>query len=270
VSAAAQELEALLALMRALRDPLHGCPWDREQTFQTIAPFTIEEAYELADAIERGEPERMRDELGDLLFQVVFQARLAEEQGQFDFAAVARGIGEKLVRRHPHVFGAAPERAGLDMAALHAAWEAHKAQERTAAGRGGTLADVPLALPALSRAAKLGRRASRVGFDWPDSAGVRAKIDEELAEIDAALQDPGAAAEPVAGELGDLLFTVAQFARRLRVDPEQALRAATLKFERRFERMEQAAAARGWRLAELSADQWDTLWNAAKAAEAPR
>lgn len=286
MSAAGEELEALLALMRALRDPAHGCPWDREQTFRTIAPFTIEEAYEIADAIERNDPERVRDELGDLLFQVVFHARLAEEQGQFDFAAVARGICEKLVRRHPHVFGGVmPAAREIDAVGVHAAWEAHKAQERAAAGRGGTLADVPLALPALSRAAKLGRRAARVGFDWADSAGVRAKIDEELAEIDAALADDqsssgtstgngdqqadATASERAAAELGDLLFTVAQWARRLGVDPEQALRAATLKFERRFERMEQNAAARGWRLVELSAAQWDALWNAAKAADTP-
>jgi nucleoside triphosphate diphosphatase len=276
VSAAGEELDALLALMRALRDPVHGCPWDREQTFRTIAPFTIEEAYEIADAIEREEPERVRDELGDLLFQVVFHARLAEEQGQFDFAAVARGIREKLVRRHPHVFGALSEGRAIDAAGLHAAWEAHKEQERAAAGRRGTLADVPLALPALSRATKLGRRAGRVGFDWPDSAGVRAKIDEELAEIDAALAETGAPtlaasagapSEEVAEELGDLLFTVAQWARRLHVDPEHALRGATLKFERRFERMEQLAAARDWRLSDLSAAEWDMLWNAAKAAD---
>ncbi len=276
MSAAGDELDALLALMRALRDPVHGCPWDREQTFQTIAPFTIEEAYEVADAIDRAEPGRVRDELGDLLFQVVFHARLAEEQGQFDFAAVARGIREKLVRRHPHVFGAAAGRWDIDLAGLHAAWDAHKAQERAAAGSRGTLADVPLALPALSRAAKLGRRAGRVGFDWPDSAGVRAKVDEELSEIDAALAAGGTAKgaatgsgppERVAEELGDLLFTVAQWARRLHVDPEQALRAATLKFERRFERMEQLAAARGWSLSTLRAAQWDLLWNAAKAAE---
>lgn len=269
MSPAAQELDALLALMRALRDPVHGCPWDREQTFRTIAPYTIEEAYEIADAIERNEPARVRDELGDLLFQVVFQARLAEEQSQFDFAAVARGIREKLIRRHPHVFGEPPEGQDLDEARLRSAWEAHKAQERAAAGRAGTLADVPLALPGLSRAAKLGRRASRVHFDWPATAGVRAKIDEELAEIDAALTS-GAAGERVAEELGDLLFTIAQWARHLKVDPEQALRSASVKFERRFERMEQAAAARGRQLGELSAAEWDALWNAAKAAETSR
>jgi MazG family protein len=259
LSAAADELEALLALMRALRDPQAGCPWDREQDFVSIAPFTIEEAYEVADAIGRGDLDRLRDELGDLLFQVVFHARMAEEAGHFDFAAVARGIRDKLVRRHPHIFA---ERRALDMAQLHVSWETQKAQERAAAGMHGVLSDVPRALPALARAAKLGRRAARVGFDWPDAAGVRAKVDEELAEIDAALAARDR--EQLADELGDLLFTVANWARHLQVDAEDALRRAALKFEQRFECMERLAEREGRALAGLDAAQWGQLWEQAK------
>jgi len=255
----ALELQALLALMRTLRDPIEGCPWDRTQTFATIAPFTIEEAYEIADAVGRGDIARLRDELGDLLFQVVFQARIAEEQGQFDFAAVARGICEKLIRRHPHIFG---ERREVPVAELHVSWEAQKARERAEAGLHGTLSDVPRALPALARAAKLGRRAARVGFDWTSAEGVRRKIDEELAEADAAAA--GGRQEQLGEEIGDLLFTIANWARHLQVDPEDALRVAALKFELRFEHMEAAARQRGQRLEQLSADQWEALWQAAK------
>ncbi|MFO1399855.1 MAG: nucleoside triphosphate pyrophosphohydrolase [Steroidobacteraceae bacterium] len=259
---ARQALAELLELMRRLRDPEGGCPWDRAQDFASIAPYTIEEAYEVADAIARGEPGRLRDELGDLLFQVVFHARMAEELGWFDFAAVARGIVAKLVRRHPHVFEAG---ARDDAPALARAWDAHKAAERRAAGAAGTLADVPLALPALSRAAKLGRRAGRVGFDWPEASGVRAKVQEELGEADAAL----AAADAVgtADEIGDLLFAVANWARHLQVDPEDSLRRACDRFERRFAAMEARAAAAGRPLEELDAAAWDALWNAAKQAE---
>lgn len=258
MSKAASELDALLALMRALRAP-DGCPWDREQTFATIAPFTIEEAYEVADAIGRADMDRLRDELGDLLFQVVFHARMAEEAGRFDFADVARGICDKLVRRHPHVFA---ERKDLDLAQLHVTWEAQKARERAAAGQHGALSDVPRALPALARAAKLGRRAGRVGFDWVNAAGVRVKIDEELAEVEAALA--GGKAQEVAAEIGDLLFSVANWARHLGVDPENALQGAALKFERRFEHMEQSAQQQKMPLNELTAVQWETLWQAAK------
>lgn len=266
-------LEQLLSLMRALRDPAHGCPWDREQTFASIAPFTVEEAYEVADAIDRCDLKRLRDELGDLLFQVVFHARMAEEQTAFDFAAVARGICDKLIRRHPHVFDAAGRlhAAGADaaepvaIAQLHVSWEAQKARERAADGAQGVLADVPHALPGLVRAAKLGRRAGRVGFDWPEAAGVRAKLDEELAELDAALaQGSNARASE---ELGDLLFTIANWARHLELDAEDALRTASVKFERRFEHMERAAKQHGWTLEQLSAAQWDELWRAAKDAE---
>ncbi|MFI4869106.1 MAG: nucleoside triphosphate pyrophosphohydrolase [Steroidobacterales bacterium] len=259
MSAAGDELEALLALMRTLRDPEDGCAWDREQNFVSIAPFTIEEAYEVADAIGRGDLDRLRDELGDLLFQVVFHARMAEEAGRFDFAAVARGIRDKLIRRHPHIFA---ERRAVDVAQLHVSWEKQKASERAAAGVHGVLSDVPRALPALARAAKLGRRARRVGFDWPDAAGVRAKLDEELAEIDAALADGNRA--QLAEEIGDLLFTVANWARHLEVDAEDALRRAALKFEQRFESMERAAERAGRSLNELDAAQWDELWREAK------
>jgi nucleoside triphosphate diphosphatase len=259
LSAAGDELEALLALMRMLRDPEAGCPWDREQNFQSIAPFTIEEAYEVADVIGRADLDRLRDELGDLLFQVVFHALLAEEAGRFDFAAVARGIRDKLIRRHPHIFD---EPKAIGVSQLLVSWEAQKARERAAAGIHGVLSDVPRALPALARAAKLGRRARRVGFDWAAAAEVRAKLDEELAEVDAALA--AGDAPQVAEEIGDLLFTLANWARHLEVDAEDALRCAALKFERRFECMEQAAEHAGVALNELDPAQWDKLWRDAK------
>ena len=273
MSDAERAMGALLALMARLRDPESGCPWDREQTFATIAPYTIEEAYEVADAIEHGDREHLREELGDLLFQVVFHARMAEEHGWFDFSEVATGIREKLVRRHPHLF------AGATLAAqdLMRVWEEQKAHERAAArarssatDTGTVLAGVPRALPALTRAAKLGRRAARVGFDWPDARAVRAKVLEELHEVDDALarasQPAQRATTPqeLAGELGDLLFTVVNWSRHLHIDAEAALRAANDKFERRFARMESLAQARGLELAQLSAEEWDALWNEAK------
>ena len=264
---------ALLALMARLRDSEHGCPWDREQTFTTIAPYTIEEAYEVADAIEHGDREHLREELGDLLFQGVFHARMAEERGWFDFSAVADGIREKLVRRHPHLF------AGATLAPqdLVRVWEEQKAQERAVAqgravaeGASAVLAGVPRALPALTRAAKLGRRAARVGFDWPDAPSVRAKVLEELDEVDGALgaaagtTADAAAAQALAGELGDLLFAIANWSRHLHVDAEAALRTANEKFERRFARMESLARARSLDLARLTATEWDALWSEAK------
>ena len=264
-----EAMSALLELMARLRDPQHGCPWDREQTFRTIAPYTIEEAYEVADAVERGEPRKLRDELGDLLFQVVFHARMAQEKGWFDFAAVARAIHEKLVRRHPHVF----QDAGLaaDVGQLSRIWEEHKARERAeAAGDAATadhsaLADVPRALPALSRAAKLGRRAARVGFDWEHPSQVRAKVLEEVREIDAELAaGADSSSASLVEELGDLLFAVANWGLHLKIDPEEALRAANAKFERRFRRMEALAAAGGSPLQTLDAAQWDVLWRQAK------
>jgi nucleoside triphosphate diphosphatase len=259
VTDAERALSALLALMVRLRDPQHGCPWDREQTFATIAPYTIEEAYEVADAIARDDRAQLRDELGDLLFQVVFHARLAEERGWFDFAAVAQAIHAKLVRRHPHLFAG----AAIEPAQLMREWEAGKARERATApgGADGALAGVPAALPALMRAAKLGRRAARVGFDWTEAAGVRAKIAEELREMDAALAAGGAAA---AEELGDLLFAVVNWGRHLGIDAETALRAANDKFEGRFRCMERLASARGLTLERLSAEEWDGLWQEAK------
>ena len=252
-------VDALIALMARLRDPERGCPWDLEQSFASIAPYTIEEAYEVADAIEHGDPERLRDELGDLLFQVLFHSRMAEERGWFGFADVAASIHAKLVRRHPHLF------AGATIAAedLGREWEAQKARERAAAAvRGddqGTLAGIPRGLPALTRAAKLGRRAARVGFDWPDAAGVRAKIDEELGELDAARTN-----DEAGGELGDLLFAVVNLSRHLGIDPEAALRGTNARFEGRFRSMEELAAGRGRALESLSAAEWDELWRAAK------
>jgi MazG family protein len=252
--------------MARLRDPQRGCPWDREQTFATIAPYTLEEAYEVADAIERGDPRKLRDELGDLLFQVVFHARMAQERGWFDFAAVATAIHDKLVRRHPHVFGAT---VVADSAEQTRAWEDLKARERAAAvERGadaGALADIPKALPALVRAAKLGRRAARVGFDWPDAAQVRDKVVEELHEVDAAMAtSPTTDAPAVVEEVGDLLFSLVNWSRHLKIDPEQALRSANAKFERRFRTMEELAGSRGLALETLSAAEWDALWREAK------
>jgi ATP diphosphatase len=255
-------LMRLLEIMRRLRDPQSGCPWDREQTFATIAPYTIEEAYEVAEAIARNEPRALEAELGDLLFQVVFHAQMGSERQWFDFASVANAIAAKLTERHPHVFAG----ARIDSAAeQNRAWEEHKARERAARGQGASeLADVPLAQPALSRAAKLGKRAGRVGFDWPDAQGVRAKIDEELRETEEVAQgDPARRAE----ELGDLLFAVANWSRHLGVDPEEALRLANAKFEGRFHTMEQLAKARGLVLTSLSPAAWDELWIAAKKAD---
>jgi len=264
MSTAETALDRLLGIMERLRALDGGCPWDREQTFATIAPYTIEEAYEVADAITHGSPERLRSELGDLLFQVVFHARLAEEQGWFTFGDVAASIADKLTTRHPHVFADA---RFLDAAGQTAAWEAMKAKERDAGGLRGTLADVPLALPALTRAAKLGRRAARVGFDWPDVAGTRAKVQEELGEVDEAVCNESP--ERQAEELGDLLFAIVNWARHLDVDPEVALRKANGKFEARFRRMEHLAGDTGRPLEALDAATWDRLWVAAKARTPP-
>lgn len=256
-------LTRLLELMARLRDPEHGCPWDLKQTFATIAPYTLEEAYEVADAIERTDWPHLREELGDLLFQVVFHARLAEERGWFDFADVARDIDAKLRRRHPHLFAGA-ELAAADLVRV---WEEQKAQER--AGRGvdaSVLGGVPLALPGLTRAVKLGRRAARVGFDWQNAAQVRSKVLEELDEIERVPPaDAQTGPDPaLAEELGDLLFALANWCRHLHVDPEQALRQANAKFERRFRRMEELARERGTGLETLSPAAWDALWEQAK------
>lgn len=286
MSEASRSLEALLGLMRRLRDPQRGCEWDRAQDFASIAPYTIEEAYEVADAIARNDPAALRDELGDLLFQVVFHARMAEERGWFDFASVASGIHDKLVRRHPHVFAPHTETSGET---LSQSWERHKATERAARGESGVLAGVPVGFPALTRAAKLGRRGARVGFDWSDAGGVRAQVAAELAELDEACavtaQDSGAGhaaqtatagapsadAAAIAEELGDVLFSLAQLARHLHVDPEAALRAANDKFVRRFLWMERELAHRAEpgtdAAARVDSAEWERLWQAAKQAE---
>jgi nucleoside triphosphate diphosphatase len=281
MSGAERAISALIALMARLRDPNGGCPWDREQTFASIAPYTIEEAYEVADAIEHGSPDELRDELGDLLFQVVFHARMAEERGWFDFAAVAGSIHDKLVRRHPHVFAGASVAGAEEQTRT---WEELKARERAEAsqrhegGDAGTLADVPRALPALTRAGKLGRRASRVGFDWDSAPQVREKVAEELAETDEAVSacaaqdskgealDRSAArdSEHVKEELGDLLFALANWGRHLGVDAEQALRGANGKFESRFRIMEALASAQGRALESFTAAEWEALWAQAK------
>jgi MazG family protein len=251
-------VERLVEVMRALRDPQGGCPWDLAQDFRSLAPYTLEEAAEVVDALEHGDMAALRGELGDLLFQVVFLSQLAAERGAFDFGDVANGIADKLVARHPHVFGSAgPEQA------LDAAWDARKAEERRARGVEGVLADIPRALPALMRAAKLGRRAARVGFDWPDPDGASRKVEEEIREVRAAGQQANPAA--LEEELGDLLFATCSWARLLKVEPESALRRACAKFERRFGFMEGLAAARGIPLESLDAAHWDALWNEAKA-----
>jgi len=253
-------IERLLAIMARLRDPARGCPWDREQTWDSIAPHTIEEAYEVEDAVRRGDPGHVRDELGDLLFQVVFQSRIAQERGLFAFSDVANSISDKLERRHPHVFGT--ETIG-DAAEQTAAWERHKAAERAATGGGhGRLDGVTLGLPALSRAAKFGRRAAGAGFDWPDAAGVLGKVREECDELARALESGDM--RQVSEELGDVLFSVAQLARHLAIDPEQSLRDANDKFERRFRAMEAQASRGGRDLAGMTPDELEALWLEAK------
>ncbi len=256
-------IDQLLEIMRRLRAPEGGCPWDRAQSFASIAPYTIEEAYELADAIASGESGPIRDELGDLLFQVVFHAELAAERGWFDFEAVTMAIAEKLRRRHPHVFGATAVGGGpVDAAAANAgSWEAIKAAERAGRPDGSRLAEVARALPALTRAAKLGFRAAGAGFDFSDVRGARAKLDEELAELEAELKlDPTGRDPRVAAEYGDVLFSVVNVGRKLGVDAEECLRAANDKFEGRFRRMERLALERGLELGALSAAAWDALW----------
>lgn len=258
-----EALNRLLALMARLRDPDHGCAWDLRQDFASIAPYTVEEAYEVADAIARTDLDALRDELGDLLLQVVFHAQMANEQGAFDFAAVAQGIGDKLVRRHPHVFAGAHYTTDAERSA---AWEAIKAAER--AGRdadASALAGVARALPALARAGKLQQRAARVGFDWPDLPPVLAKLREELGELERAIEsgDRVHARE----ELGDLLFVAANVARHLNVGAEAVLAAANDKFERRFRAMEARVTAAGLDPASCDLGTLDAAWDAVKAAE---
>lgn len=250
----------LLAIMRRLRDPVRGCPWDREQNFATVAPYTIEEAYEVAGAIEDADWPALREELGDLLLQVVFHAQMAEERALFDFADVARAIADKMLRRHPHVFA---DVTGIDTAeAQTAAWEGHKSRER-AAKRRGLLDDVTGALPALSRALKLQQRAAGVGFDWDCAPRVVEKIAEEAGEIVQA-RDEGAPSEELAGEIGDLLFAIANLARHLGVDPEAALRSTNAKFVRRFRQIEAALAKQDRTPGDASLEEMEALWQAAK------
>ena len=255
-------LDRLLAIMARLRDTEGGCPWDREQNFATIAPYTIEEAYEVADAIARGDMGALQDELGDLLFQVVFHARMAEEAGLFTFDDVAETIAKKMLRRHPHVFGDAEISS---VAAQNEAWESHKQAERTARAQGtgeptSILDGVALALPALMRAVKVQRRAARIGFDWPDASAVFAKISEELSELRDEL-DLGANRSTVEDEMGDFLFAAVNLARKLDIDPEAVLRQATAKFERRFRRIEALAADRG---AGTDLEALEALWQEVK------
>jgi len=264
-----RDITRLLDIMAALRTPQTGCPWDLEQTFSTIAPYTLEEAYEVADAIERGDLTDLREELGDLLLQVVFHARMAEEQGAFDFSGVVEAITSKLIRRHPHVFG---EAKGLSVEQVNGAWDRIKAEEKAErAARGakpedtGALAGVPVAMTALTRALKLQAKAGKVGFDWNDPMAVLSKIREECDEIEAEIA-AGERAKATA-EVGDLLFAVVNLARHLDADPEATLRAANQKFARRFGSIEQALAAQGKRPQDSTLAEMDALWDAAKAAE---
>jgi ATP diphosphatase len=269
------EIADLVAIMAWLRTPGRGCPWDLDQTFATIAPYTIEEAYEVADAIQRGDFADLRDELGDLLLQVVFHARMAEEDGLFAFPDVVRAITDKLIRRHPHVFGGDRDMSPESVKGL---WDRIKAEEKRARAEerarlgqppeaaAGVLAGVPTALPALTRALKLQAKAGKVGFDWNDVGAVLAKITEEAGEI-AAARDDGAPHEAIAGEVGDLLFAAVNLARHLGVDPEEALRGTNAKFERRFAAIEAALAAEGRAPAEASLAEMDALWDEAKRRE---
>ncbi|MGE6791981.1 ATP diphosphatase [Pseudomonas guineae] len=268
------QLNDLLHLMARLRDPQHGCPWDLKQSYATIVPYTIEEAYEVADAIERGDFDHLPGELGDLLFQVVYYSQLAREEGRFEFADVIDGITRKLLRRHPHVFPdgelyGAPGMAKLDEAAVKQRWEALKAEERaekaSAPEQLSLLDDVPVVLPALSRAIKLQKRAAQVGFDWPDALPVVDKVREELDEVLEAMSENDS--EAISEEIGDLLFVVSNLARHLKVDPETALRAANGKFERRFRFIEQTLREAGRAMQDCALDELDALWGEAKKLE---
>jgi nucleoside triphosphate diphosphatase len=269
---ARKTLADLLTVMAALRTPVTGCPWDLAQTFATIAPYTIEEAYEVADAIERANLPDLKDELGDLLLQVVYHSQIAEEQGAFAFADVADAITCKMIRRHPHVFGSPEERA---LGANPGFWERLKAEERqlkqgdvtgsVAAQPPSLLADIPAGMPGLTRAIKLQHKAARVGFDWPDIGPVLDKVREEIAELDAEIASGRAAA--IHDEFGDLLFVMANLARHLSLDPEAALRSANAKFTRRFAHIETALAAQGRSTAQSTLAEMESLWNEAKASE---
>jgi len=268
-----RDIGRLLEIMAALRTPGTGCPWDLAQNFSTIAPYTLEEAYEVADAIVRGDLGDLKDELGDLLLQVVFHARMAQEQSAFDFGDVVQAITEKLIRRHPHVFGAEQSRTPQ---AVEGLWQRIKAEEKAArndAGEEGALAGVAVALPALTRALKLQQKASKVGFDWNDVRAVLHKIREEADEIEAALRGGEAATAPstaeAAAEVGDLLFAAVNLARHLRADPESLLRQTNQKFERRFAAIERALAAKGKTPRKATLAEMDALWEQAKVEERP-
>lgn len=259
-------IEALLAIMAKLRAPDRGCPWDLEQNFGTIAPYTIEEAYEVADAIERGDMDDLREELGDLLLQVVFHAQMADEEGRFAFTDVVRSICEKMIRRHPHVFGDEEARTA---GAVEGRWDEIKAEEKAAKGKSlqaSLLDEVSLALPALTRAVKLQTRAARVGFDWPSTAEVLDKLNEEMLELSQELAK-GGEHDRLEDELGDMLFVYANLARHLKVDPEAALRRANAKFRRRFGHIEEKLAARGKTPEQSTLEEMDALWNEAKREE---
>lgn len=256
------DIDRLLWIMERLRDPGDGCPWDVQQNFESIAPYTLEEAYEVEDAIVRGDREALREELGDLLFQVVYHAQMAREEQSFEFRDVVAAIADKLVRRHPHVFGSDEVRSAEHQTV---AWEEHKARER--AGKPGAtseLDDVPLTLPALSRAGKLQKRAARVGFDWPDREGPAAKVEEEAAELREELAEERPDPDRVEDEIGDLLFAVVNLARHAGVDPEKALRRTNRKFERRFGHVEQRVREDGGEPGDRTLEELDALWDDAK------
>lgn len=265
-----KDISRLIEIMAALRDPKTGCPWDQVQTFATIAPYTIEEAYEVADAIQRGDITHLKDELGDLLLQVVYHSRMAEEQGDFAFGDVVEAVTTKMIRRHPHVFGTEEERAA---GAAPGFWDKVKAAEKQDNGMtpSGVLDDVPVGLPALTRAIKLQNKAAKVGFDWPSLAPVFEKLEEEIGELRAEIGkagDKGARSDPaIAEEFGDLLFVVANIARHLKIDPEAALRGANEKFTRRFRYIEDRLAKQGSSPAQSNLAEMDALWDEAKARE---
>jgi MazG family protein len=252
-------IQRLLAIMARLRDPQRGCPWDVQQTFATIAPYTIEESYEVADAIARNNLADLRDELGDLLFQVVFHSQMADELRAFNFDDVANAIANKMEHRHPHVFGTATIE---DATAQTVAWEEQKRSERSERGS-GVLDEVPIGLPALTRANKLGKRAAQVGFEWPDVTGALDKVEEELAELRAEIRD-GARPEAISGEIGDLLFSLVNICRYLHIDPEASLRRTNSKFEQRFRYIEQRLKERGTTPQQSTLAEMDVLWDEAK------
>jgi ATP diphosphatase len=266
-------IDDLLTLMRRLREPAYGCPWDQVQTYKTIAPSTLEEAYEVVDAIEQGDKQQLREELGDLLFQVIFYSELGREDAAFDFSSIVSELTAKLIRRHPHVFpeGTLDSRISLDTpqserdeaeASVKASWEAIKRQEREAKGHTSLLDDVPHAFPAVVRTGKLQKRAAAVGFDWPDSCGAYDALAEEITELKAAQASQDTCA--MEDELGDVLFSVINVSRHLKIDPETALRRANSKFEQRFRRMEQQALIEGLDFSTLNEQQLDVLWRQAK------